>query len=41
MRSMAGGEELLLKREEALRMHAYGAPYPEIAERLGMSRSWV
>ena len=41
MRSMAGGEELLLKREEALRMHASGAPYPEIAERLGMSRSWV
>ena len=38
---MAGGEELLLKRNEALKMCASGVEHNEIAERLGMSRSWV
>ena len=41
MRSVAGGEELLLKRREALKMCASGMSYPEIAEQLEMSRSWV
>lgn len=41
MRSVAGGEELLLMRVEALRMHAAGVDRAEICDKLGMSRSWV